>query len=114
MRLTHIKNYYLCIVRLSEMGIFSIKQELCSAIALLLARSGETWGIFTYFNSSIRSTKMTVFPVIDFLRAWHKRSRISYQLGRMSDRDLADIGITRGDIDAVVRGRFSRDDSRRR
>jgi len=57
---------------------------------------------------------MTVFPVIDFLRAWHKRSRISYQLGRMSDRDLADIGITRGDIDAVVRGRFSRDDSRRR
>ena len=57
---------------------------------------------------------MTVFPVIDVLRAWHKRSRISYQLGRMSDRDLADIGITRGDIDAVVRGRFSRDDSRRR
>jgi len=57
---------------------------------------------------------MTVFPVIDFLRAWQKRSRISCQLGRMSDRDLADIGITRGDIDAVVRGQFTRDDSRRR
>ena len=57
---------------------------------------------------------MTVFPVIDFLRAWQKRSQISYQLGRMSDRDLADIGINRGDIDAVVRGQFTRDDTRRR
>ena len=57
---------------------------------------------------------MTVFPVIDFFRAWQKRSQTSYQLGRMSDRDLADIGITRGDIDAVVRGQYARDDSRRR
>lgn len=42
------------------------------------------------------------------IRAWHTRSRVSHELSAMSDRQLADIGISRNDIDAVVSGRLVR------
>jgi uncharacterized protein YjiS (DUF1127 family) len=35
-------------------------------------------------------------------------SRIARELNRYSDRDLADMGMTRGDIPAVARGVFPR------
>ncbi len=37
-------------------------------------------------------------------RAAHKTAEILY---RMTDRDLADIGITRGDIPNVARGEYT-------
>ena len=46
--------------------------------------------------------------LISNLRAWHNRGLVSRELSAMSDRQLADIGIARGDIDAVVHGRFVR------
>ena len=51
---------------------------------------------------------MKVPSLINRVRAWKRRSRISYELNSMSDHDLADIGITRGDIARVVQGRFIR------
>ncbi len=51
---------------------------------------------------------MKVPSVIDTVRAWKRRNRISYELNSMSDHDLADIGITRSDIGNVVHGRFIR------
>ena len=51
---------------------------------------------------------MKVPSMINTFRAWKRRSRISYELNSMNDHDLADIGITRGDIGNVVRGRFIR------
>ncbi len=51
---------------------------------------------------------MNSFPFINTLRSWRNRTRVDYELNSMSDRQLADIGIARGDIDAVVHGRFVR------
>ena len=51
---------------------------------------------------------MNFLPLINTLRSWRNRSRVSYELSSMSDRQLADIGIARGDIDAVGHGRFVR------
>ena len=47
-------------------------------------------------------SRMIVLPLINTLRAWRNRSRVNYEFNNMSDRQLADIGIARGDIDAVV------------
>jgi len=46
--------------------------------------------------------------LISNLRARHNRGLVSRELSAMSDRQLADIGITRSDIDAVVSGRLVR------
>ncbi len=46
--------------------------------------------------------------VISTIRAWQNRSRVNHELNAMSDRQLADIGISRNDIDAVVSGRLVR------
>jgi uncharacterized protein YjiS (DUF1127 family) len=35
-------------------------------------------------------------------------ARITHELNLHTDRELADMGLTRGDIDAVARGRFRR------
>ncbi len=37
-----------------------------------------------------------------------KIGRLTRELNRYSDRDLGDMGLTRGDIPAVARGRFPR------
>jgi uncharacterized protein YjiS (DUF1127 family) len=39
--------------------------------------------------------------VSNFLRAWKNR-REFYHLGQMSDAELADIGLTRSDLNVVV------------
>jgi uncharacterized protein YjiS (DUF1127 family) len=46
----------------------------------------------------------------DAFLAWRKRNRMRTQLCHLTDSELADIGITRGDIDYVVshRNRDSR------
>lgn len=51
---------------------------------------------------------MILLPLINALRSWRSRSRISVELSSLSDRQLADIGIGRSDIEAVVNGRFER------
>lgn len=39
---------------------------------------------------------------------WRRYRRAERELERFSDRDLADLGIRRDDIPAVVRGRLPR------
>ena len=51
---------------------------------------------------------MIVLPLINALRSWRNRSRVSDMLYSMSDRQLADIGIDRSDIAAVANGSFER------
>ncbi|MDA0230361.1 MAG: DUF1127 domain-containing protein [Proteobacteria bacterium] len=46
--------------------------------------------------------------LISTFRGWQNRSRVNHELSAMSDRQLADIGISRNDIDAVVSGRLVR------
>ena len=44
-----------------------------------------------------------MYNFIDSLRRWHKTNVAIAVLGRMDDRLLADIGLTRGDIPGVAR-----------
>jgi uncharacterized protein YjiS (DUF1127 family) len=41
----------------------------------------------------------------DAFQEWRKRARLRSQLGRLTDSELADIGITRGEIDYVASNR---------
>lgn len=48
----------------------------------------------------------------DSLHTWHERHLVRDSLAGMSDRELADIGLTRDDIDAVATGTFEKDSER--
>ncbi|HEX4767126.1 MAG TPA: DUF1127 domain-containing protein [Lichenihabitans sp.] len=42
--------------------------------------------------------------MIKAITSWVQRNRSVRELSSLSDRELADIGIARGDIEALVRG----------
>jgi uncharacterized protein YjiS (DUF1127 family) len=43
-------------------------------------------------------------PIIRYIRDWQRYGRDVQELSRLSDRELADIGITRCDIRRIARG----------
>ena len=47
---------------------------------------------------------MDLTPITQAVRKWRERSRARNELQRLTDLELADIGLSRGDIDAVARG----------
>ena len=46
--------------------------------------------------------------VVRAVRRWVEETSVRHQLEVLDDRQLADIGLSRGDIEAVVHGRFKR------
>ena len=42
--------------------------------------------------------------ILCFIQHWKRYERVVQELSRLSDRELADIGITRGDIDRIASG----------
>lgn len=51
---------------------------------------------------------MVADSIFRTFRDWQARSRVRSELQAMSDRQLSDIGINRGEIDSVVRGDYVR------
>ena len=47
---------------------------------------------------------MDFTPITRTVRKWRERSRARNELQRLTDLELADIELSRGDIDAVARG----------
>ena len=47
---------------------------------------------------------MDFTPIAQAVRKWQERSRARRELQRLTDHDLADIGLSRGDIDSALRG----------
>jgi uncharacterized protein YjiS (DUF1127 family) len=43
-------------------------------------------------------------PIIQFIRDWQRYGRDEQELSHLSDRELADIGISRCDIRRIARG----------
>ncbi len=41
---------------------------------------------------------MTLSTLVRYLRAWRRYNSTLRELARLSDRDLADIGMNRGDV----------------
>lgn len=47
---------------------------------------------------------MDLTPITRAVRKWRERSRARQELQRLTDLELADIGLSRGNIDAALRG----------
>ena len=43
-----------------------------------------------------------LLPIIRFFQNWKRYGRAVQELSQLSDRELADIGITRGDIARIA------------
>ena len=51
---------------------------------------------------------MIFLTIINAVRNWRKRGQVRIELYSLSDRQLADIGLTREDVEAVANGSFRR------
>jgi uncharacterized protein YjiS (DUF1127 family) len=58
----------------------------------------------TFVGFGWRKTKSMLSPILCFIQNWKRYERVVQELSRLSDRELADIGITRGDIHRIARG----------
>jgi uncharacterized protein YjiS (DUF1127 family) len=59
----------------------------------------------TFVDFGWRRAKSMLSPILRFIQHRKRYGRVVQELSRLSDRELADIGITRGDIDRIARGR---------
>jgi uncharacterized protein YjiS (DUF1127 family) len=58
----------------------------------------------TFVDFGWRRTKSMLSPILCFIQHWKRYERAVQELSRLSDRELADIGITRGDIHRIAKG----------
>lgn len=59
-------------------------------------------------TKAARSPWRTVLAVLRRVHEAHQAHRVAAELSRFTDRQLADLGLTRGDIPAVARGELRR------
>ena len=57
---------------------------------------------------SVRSPWRLLSPLLRALHAARQQDRVARELSLLSDRELADFGLSRGDIPAVARGELRR------
>lgn len=75
------------------------------------AHAGSAAGIGGVFNTAVRSyapsndarPRGALFALVGVLRAWNDQRLTRKSLMALSDRELDDIGLHRGDIDSVAR-----------
>lgn len=51
---------------------------------------------------------LSLGALVATLKTWNEQRTTRKQLSLLSDRELADIGLERADINAVVKGQFRR------
>ena len=61
--------------------------------------------LFTEPHASRTGLMLSLAHAFRALSEWSQRRRTMAELNALSDRELADIGITRGDIGAIVQQR---------
>ena len=57
------------------------------------------WGLIPFHQ---RVTTMLLSHLVDIFRQWRRYNESLRELNRLADRELADIGMTRGDIPRVA------------
>ena len=62
----------------------------------------------TFVDFGWSRTKSMLSPILCFIQHWKRYGRVVQELSRLSDRELADIGITRGDIHRIAKGQSGR------
>jgi uncharacterized protein YjiS (DUF1127 family) len=76
---------------------------LSCAAAILLRRTGITpYFIRDSGRNAGERTKPMLSPVIRFFQNWKRYGLAVQELSQLSDRELADIGITRSDIARIA------------
>lgn len=63
---------------------------------------------YTVFASGTIGLRAAWRTLRDACRRWWQAERTRAELGALSDVDLRDVGLTRGDIDAAAKGMFTR------
>jgi uncharacterized protein YjiS (DUF1127 family) len=71
-----------------------------------------------YIGSVIRvcfkkGFKNMLLPIIRYLQSWNQYGKAIQELSQLSDRELADIGLTRGDIPRIAWEHAAGDQQRR-
>jgi len=75
----------------------------CRAVNRIAAQSYKP----TFFVSVRRlpeKDKIMLSPILGFIQHWARYGRVVQELSCLSDRELADIGVSRCDIDRIARG----------
>src|SRR5215469_2088655 len=62
----------------------------------------------TFVDFGWRRSKSMLSPILCFIQHRKRYERAVQELSRLSDRELADIGITRGDIHRIAKGQSRR------
>ena len=62
----------------------------------------------TFVDFGWRRAKSMLSPILRFIQDWKRYERAVQELSRLNDRELADIGITRGDIHRIAKGQSHR------
>ena len=76
----------------------------CGASGRLLQRNIDSYVLLDIESGSTRTRKEInmLVAIINSLRAWRRYNAGLNELYRLGDRELADIGITRGDIPRIA------------
>ncbi len=61
--------------------------------------------LFSEPHASRTGLMLSLARAFEAVSEWSRRRRAAAELNALTDRELADIGITRGDIGGIVRGR---------
>jgi uncharacterized protein YjiS (DUF1127 family) len=65
-------------------------------------------------RAAVRALRRQLQRAAAAWREYRRRHRLEQELRGLDRRQLADIGLTRGDVPAVIDGSYFRDSSRRR
>lgn len=60
------------------------------------------------FRSTTVKSGFSLSSLVGFFAAWNDARMTRKTLSSLSARELDDIGLVRGDIDAIANGRFTR------
>jgi len=74
----------------------------------LLSKAFAMTAITVSPRKSERSPWRILAPLLRALHVARQQDRVARELSLLSDRELADFGLSRGDIPAVARGEFRR------
>ena len=83
-----------------------------AALLLPLPRNPAAEQIASLRQAAGRANQATLLRglarIADTVFGWPARARLRAELASLSERELTDIGLTRGDLDRVARGELAR------
>jgi uncharacterized protein YjiS (DUF1127 family) len=92
--------------RIPQFPYFGIERQIRTESSL--AASAFVRDVLRAFARSVRVLALRGVRLVRSLAAERRRRRAIFELHRFDDRSLADMGVTRGEIESVVRNGLPR------